>query len=245
MAKIFYIGAGHHIGPVLDLPNFQEFVFSDTLPRSDGDSDKWTNKDAYHKKFVKELLKKTKQYEFDLIEKIILNTDFFESIISDEQKKYYENPRHGYPPDVNPTLLIFKNNNNNKILKYYISTNLKLNRTPELIMDIQTSEGMIVSGYWAQREVLDYIVNPIAFYGYNTTNFTPTMENLMIRDNRDFYTKLYFSEDKNESLKYFNSYYYVDTHIYRRVLGHVFGNIMDFIKLIKSHGYYHGLEEKI
>jgi hypothetical protein len=70
-------------------------------------------------------------------------------------------------PYVNPHLFIFKNSD--RIIKYYISTNILFNMNKMLEDDIKTSDTLYVAGYAPDVELLKYLNNKINFIGDNET----------------------------------------------------------------------------
>ncbi len=174
--KLFYIGSGVHLQPVNDFPDTKEFVFIDSQPFTEGYYFHF-DMGFYRNKFIDNLLNKAKIYNFDLIDEKIINKQFFWNSLCFSQKLFYSFLPHLIPNYVNPTLLTFKNNNTNQIIKYYVSTPLPLqhhkDKLIELENDIKTSDGIILSGHFPNLSILDYFPNkPISFIGYSGTCFS-------------------------------------------------------------------------
>jgi hypothetical protein len=62
--KILYVGTGTHIESITYFPICNEFIFIDTLPRSEWDG--IIDKNAYNKTFVKIVLEKCNNHGFSL-----------------------------------------------------------------------------------------------------------------------------------------------------------------------------------
>ena len=66
-------------------------------------------------------------------------------------------------------MLVFHNKKTQQSLTYYASTNIKFNMSKILENDIAQCDGIIVSGYFPEKEILNYFVLPKAFFGYTNT----------------------------------------------------------------------------
>lgn len=66
-------------------------------------------------------------------------------------------------------MLVFTNTKTKQTIRYYISTNIKFNMNKILENDIATSDGIIVSGYFPETEILRYFSTPKTFFGYTDT----------------------------------------------------------------------------
>jgi len=62
--KLLYIGSGLHIKPVTNFLQTKNFIFIDTLPRSEYSEN--INKISYNKYFYNNLIDKFKNYKFEL-----------------------------------------------------------------------------------------------------------------------------------------------------------------------------------
>jgi len=160
--KLLYIGAWNHIQPISHFPKTREFIFIDTQPRSEFDKEHIFISCFYRHRFYKNVLRIWSQYGFSLLSSTVLDKTYDKSLVFDthEESKPYKN---------NPTLLHFVNPITNQTIRYYISTNIKYNMCPQLKEDIQQSDGIILSGYFPDKVLFDYIQKPITFYCYTST----------------------------------------------------------------------------
>lgn len=166
--KILYVGAGCHIEPVKHFPETKQFVFIDSQPRSEFDSYyPQFDKKFYKSNFINDIIDTCKSFGFLLETFNILDKNYYKKIIN--KKWYYPLWAYKIPPDINPSLLVFTNQKTRQQIKYYISTNIKFNMNEFLKDDIQTSDGIIVSGYFPEMEILQYFRIPMAFFGYTDT----------------------------------------------------------------------------
>lgn len=171
--KLLYIGAGCHIDPVQHFSKTQEFVFIDTLPRSEWDRQGFYA-DLYRLSFMDELIYTCGQYGFTLHLCYELDSKYKYRLFSIPQFIYYLCCR--VPPYVNPTLLTFKNEKTGQMLKYYISTNIKYNMHSILAKDIRDADGLIVCGYNPESVVFQYFDKPKALVGYSDTSYSADLD---------------------------------------------------------------------
>ena len=166
--KIMYIGANRHIEPVTHFPETKEFVFIDTQPRSEFDTfyPKF-DKDFYRPKFYSNLIETCQQYGFTLETTYEFDSNYYKNIFS--FKTYVKYLVKGFPEFINPTLLVFRNDKTGQVIHYYISTNIKFNMKSILQLDIESCDGIIISGFHPDIELLQYIKQPINFFGYTGT----------------------------------------------------------------------------
>ncbi len=178
--KVLYLGAGSDIEVVNYFPKCNEFVLIDTQPRSEHDTKDYFYEGFYRAKFFNRVIKKCKKYGFILNETIELEPNYIKNIKTIETSSEYMNKdiidisNISDIPYINPHLLIFKNHsknkdNNERIIKYYISTNILFNMTPILKNDIKTSDTLYVAGYHPDIILLKYIKNKINFVGDDKT----------------------------------------------------------------------------
>jgi hypothetical protein len=84
-------------------------------------------------------------------------------------------------PYINPHLFIFRNEN--RIIKYYISTNILFNMNKLLEDDIKTSDTLYVAGYFPNEELLKYFSKKMIFAGDDDTVYfsepDPTDNNII------------------------------------------------------------------
>ena len=166
--KVLYLGAGAHIEVVNYFPNCNEFVLIDTQPRSEHDEKDYFYEGFYRPKFIDRIvnkLTKGSKYGFILNEIIELDPNYINTIKTIELQPHNRNIIN--IPYINPHLFIFKNSN--RILKYYISTNILFNMNNMLEEDIKSCDTLYVAGYHPDIILLNYINKKINFIGDNNT----------------------------------------------------------------------------
>ena len=169
-SKIMYIGAGLDLNPIDDLKKANEFIFVDTLPRSEFDREGKFRDYYYRDDFVDCLKDKCKQKGFILLYEEDLEPQYFTKILSWYQRIVWLNKVKQTFPYICPTRLIFFNNNTNQTLKYYVSTNIDYNMPIDcLFKDLQSCDGWIVSGFHPPKILTFFIYMPLIFYGYSST----------------------------------------------------------------------------
>lgn len=218
MNRLLYIGAWNHLSPVITFKDTKEFIFIDTQPRSEWDSLSY-NKEYYRQKFVPDVISKMKKYNFTLMDTIIVDNNYCKKIMNVEQLKHSDK----LPKYINPTLLIFSNNETNQIVKYYISTNIKYNMNQQLSEDIKNSDTLIVSGYFPDAELFKYLTKPIDFYGYSNTYYKT--------DEYDGNNIAHYLDISEKSDKYFKNYY----KVYEDEENH---NNTKIVKLLNYKNFY-------
>ena len=144
-----YVGAGIDTQPLLHFPLAQVFICIDSQPFSE---------------YGRGQLFDTEMYRYDFIEKLIYAYAQIGFVLL-SRKIYHKNTNH----NIQPELFIFWNNETKQHIKYYTSTDIVYDLNPELIVDIQQTNALIVSRYFPHKVLLDYIQQPIEFYGYDTT----------------------------------------------------------------------------
>ena len=168
--KILYIGAGCHIEPVTHFKHTNDFVFIDTQPRNEFDLYTYHfSQFGYRTNFMRTLIDECAKYHFILKSSLEMDNQYYKKIIS--WKQYFHFLFHKTPKHINPTLLVFVNHNTKQSIYYYISTNIIFNMHPRLQQSIESCDGLIVSGYHPEKELLQYIKTPIHFYGYTNTYY--------------------------------------------------------------------------
>ena len=130
----------------------KKFIFIDTQPRSEFDSRRYYSS-YYNNNFLKKLIIKLKKLNFDKKEEII----FGNSEIS--------------LPYINSTLLTFYNSRSDQVIDYYVSTNILYNMNLQLLEDIKSSHGLIVSSYYPHKDLLNYFDNRKKLYCYTSSIF--------------------------------------------------------------------------
>jgi hypothetical protein len=199
--KLLYVGAGHHIEPVIHFPNTKNFVFIDSQPRSEFDSfhPKFYS-GFYREHFLNNLVASCQYYGFILNSFNVLDKNYYKNIIT--KKWYYSSWFYKIPADINPTMLVFYNHKTQQKLTYYVSTNIKYNMNKTLENDIATCDGIIVSGYFPEKEILSYFVSPKVFFGYTDTSYVLEYDTPSDLDNNILFflhnyicnTQYYFTE---------------------------------------------------
>jgi hypothetical protein len=143
MNKVLYIGAGDDIN-IINIFNkggikCNEFILIDTLPRSSyDDMDFYVG--FYRPNFVDEIKQEFKSIGFEL-----------KNITELEKIKEFNKIDL---PFINPHLLEFIKGN--KIVKYYISTNINKFMNNELRKDLIESDTLYIKGYFPEIKLFDY-----------------------------------------------------------------------------------------
>jgi len=225
--QLLYLGPWYDFKPIIHFNNVKKFIYIDTQPRSEFDD--FTKNifypEFYKNNFVIELMLKLKLLGFRIIRnkkytycldnsyKISLDTSNSE-VQSVDKTNRIKNNLYSF---VNPWLFTFYNPSNGKIIKYYVSTNIQFNMCNQLKLDIETSDGLIYSGYVPNKILLNYIIKPINFYGYKDSCYK--IDELNDDDNI-----LQFIS-KNDYSKYFSNLFFVNNNgsIYKLL------NYSDFI----------------
>jgi hypothetical protein len=208
MSKMMYIGAGLHLEPLsnINFRNVKEFIFVDTLPRSQFDNFVHKNKFEeiyYGKYFIDKLIENCEERNFELVVTEELDKNYFTKILSFTQRiKWLKRVKQTFPY-ICPTLIIFYNKITHQYLKYYVSTNILFNMNNYLKNDLKTSNGLIISGYHPDIKLLQYIKKPINLYCYSETAYNIPQDEI---DNANNIVALLF---QNEYVfnNYFNNIY--------------------------------------
>lgn len=213
MNKLLYIGSGLHFEPVIHFALTKEFVFVDTLPRSEFDGLIRDGSEFieyfYRDKFVLRLKEKLENMGFKLINEIQLNNKYHEEILPIAKRtRYWDKNFLSKFPHANPHLLVFSNDKTQQTLKYYISTNILKNMCDELQKDIGESSGLIICGYHPDKIILEYISKPISLICYSGTCY------YLDDDEFDDFDNLIYWTFKNNGIvnKYFNKLYVCDKY---------------------------------
>ena len=170
MTKLLYIGTWLHIQIVNDFPDINEFICVDTQPRGEWDDN--TYKPQYFcKNFFHQLVIECEKNGFQLTDKRTLDFLFPEQELA------------------NPTRLTFRNEQ--RIIQYYISTNFLYNMNSNLEKDMKECDGLIVSGYFPNIKLLEYLKKPIDYYGYDETCYgvddeEPKISDVLLEENNYF-----------------------------------------------------------
>lgn len=174
MTRVAYLGTWHHIQIAKDLlqKGIKEFVCIDTQPRSEFDQPAFFP-EFYRQKFTNDLLTKCKEFGFGLVSSTILDPDYIRKIgiaseVIDTELRKNININTVYK-DACPTLLTFKNEQTEQTIRYYISTNIETNICQQLKDDLHGCRGLILSGYFPHKCILNYLPKDIEYYCYTQT----------------------------------------------------------------------------
>jgi hypothetical protein len=191
--KLLYIGAWDHIDPVFHFAKTKEFVFVDTQPRSEFDREKIFETCFYRKKFYKRIIDTYYKAGFRLFSTTILDKEYYKKL--KVHTEYGDNESISTYKHINPTLLHFVNPITDQTIKYYISTNIKYNMSNLLQDDIKQTDGLLLSGYFPNKILLDYLPETNkTFYCYNQTCYDKednceTILQSLYEDGEDFKDK--------------------------------------------------------
>jgi hypothetical protein len=173
LKKVLYIGAGLHMTPLTQIDDVDEFVFVDTLPRSE--FDRWSRgfRECYYRdSFVDDLIGKCRELGFHPVDGEELDRGYFKRIMNWYQRWIWLNKVKQTFPFICPTLITFHNKETNQVLKYYVSTNMRTNMCARLNDDLQSCDGIIISGHHPDIKLLDHVSLPLkTLYGYSSTVF--------------------------------------------------------------------------
>jgi hypothetical protein len=169
---MLYIGANLHLDPLQHFSDEKEFVFVDTLPRSEFDRKGKFSDENYRFTFVDNLIVNCFAKGFHLIDQEELDSNYFTRIMTLAQRiKYFNRVKQTFPY-ICPNRLTFYNVETGQTLKYYVSTNLEHNMPiPSLENDLQNCDKWIVSGHHPTSCLTDYTFIPSVMYGYSKTSF--------------------------------------------------------------------------
>jgi hypothetical protein len=182
--KLLYIGSGLHIKPVTNFLQTKNFIFIDTLPRSEYSEN--INKISYNKYFYNNLIDKFKNYKFELTSETTLN-----NVIDNIEYK------------INPSLLIFNNIKTNQTVNYYISTNFLYSQNENLLKDIAESDGLIISSYYPSKHLLKYFTFPKKLFCYNNNLYNYTRDHWF---DDEYDSSIFSILDNDKQNIYFNEY---------------------------------------
>lgn len=167
MARVAYLGAWNHIQVARDLfsKGIKEFICIDTQPRNEFDIQEF-EPIMYRKDFVAELLETCAEYNFYLQSTQTLDHSYEKTV--GVKRSFWDKlfRRYSY---INPTLFRFHNPRTGQDMRYYISTNILYNMCPQLEEDLRGCKGLVISGYFPHKRVLDYLPKNVEFYCYTDT----------------------------------------------------------------------------
>lgn len=208
LKKILYMGPWFHIEPTLhaEFKNVKEFIYVDLQPR--GEHDKFPYKETdYKHNFINELTKKCYYFGYDLIDDYPIDDEYVYALLKGEQQRNWENKF----PYINPHVFIFKNKYTHQTLKYYISTNFLYNMNPELRNDMCSADGLILSGYFPNKELLRYFTGPKTIIGFTETYF-PHETELQDNDYVETIIPALFDNKREDLPSWVNQYYLMSIH---------------------------------
>ncbi len=206
ISSLLYIGAGVDVSVTKYFSQVEKFILVDTQPRSEFDRPGYFEPLFYRKRFYNLLTKNFTEYGFYLYDIKILDIGYYNKIFNWKQWIYYKLFKCMLPQYINPTLLYFRNDETNQIVKYYISTNFQHNMCKELNRDILESDGIIVSGHHPNIKLLEYFDTPKKFYGSTSTYFGYEVGDEDPDDN----IVTFSYKNPLETFKYFSEYHLID-----------------------------------
>jgi hypothetical protein len=177
--KLLYIGTGLHINPITNFTNTKEFIFIDTLPKSEY-SEKKIN---YNYNFCNELITKLNNHNFKLTKTFNNNNKI-----------------------INSTLIKFYNNNTNQKVNYYISTNFADTNNNKLINDIETSDALLVSSLYPNKKLLNYFTFPKKLFCNYSIIYNFKRDHWL---DDEYDESIFSVLDTESTLKYFNELYLI------------------------------------
>jgi hypothetical protein len=187
--KLLYIGAGLHLDPIKTFSSTKKFIFIDTLPRSEFDSRRYYTT-YYNYNFLNELINNLKNLNFVKKEEVT-----------------FKNSQLNLPY-INSTLIRFYNPISEQIVNYYVSTNIVYDMNSELLQDIDSSNGLLVSSYYPDKYLLNYFGNKKKLYCYANSIFNYKKDHWFDEEYEGSIFKVI--EDKNNSDKYFDEFYLIN-----------------------------------
>ena len=114
-------------------------------------------------------------------------------------------------PHINPHVFLFKNKYTHQTLKYYVSTNFLYNMSPELRNDMCNADGLILSGYFPNKQLLQYFTEPKTIIGFTETYF-PHESELNDMDCSSSIIRELVDDENREKPLWVNQYYMISTH---------------------------------
>jgi hypothetical protein len=201
--KILYMGPWFHIEPTLhaEFKNVKEFIYIDTQPRCENEKVPYDEK-SYKTHFVHNLKQKCYYFGYELLDDYVLDDEYIYTLLKGDKQQNWESR----VPHINPHVFLFKNKYTQQRLKYYISTNFLYNMTPELRNDICNADGLILSGYFPDKYLLNYFIKPKTIIGCTETYFPNEYE---VNDTELVTTMIpsLFKDENTGKYKYSNGYF--------------------------------------
>jgi len=208
LRKILYIGPWFHIEPTLhaNLKDVKEFIYVDIQPRCENETSPY-DETSYKTNFIEEMTQKCYHFGYTLLDDYPMDDEYVYTLLKGEQQNNWESKFS----HINPHVFIFKNKYTHQILKYYISTNFLYNMTPELRNDMCYADGLILSGYFPNKQLLQYFITPKTIIGFTETYF-PKKSELKDREySSSIISELINNETRNGQLLT-NQYYLISIH---------------------------------
>lgn len=196
--KIIYFGAWAHLNPLHnELFRNKDIIFVDSQPFTENDIGEVYNEKFYRPKFIERIDKKYAKFGFKKEKEIAC-------IPLIERKK----PDNLQVPYLNPTLLIYKDDNN-VYSKYYVSSGFPDGLSKLLIYELQQANELIISGYAPSSNILKYMKSPLTVYCYSRSVYNYSEEESLERrgptiidilyDNYSIAKSLYLIDYRNEN----------------------------------------------
>ena len=136
----------------------------------------------------------TNDYGFYLSNIFILDETYYKKILNIKKIVYYS--FFQLPPNINPELYVFINEETKQEIKYYISTNVEYNINYSLLCDIRDSDALILNEYIPNIKLFDYIDKMKILIGYFNTYFSSDNNYIDILSNK--FIKYYLINNYND-----------------------------------------------
>ena len=208
LKKILYMGPWDHIEPTLhaEFRNIKEFIYVDIQPRGENETSHY-DESGYKHNFVNDLTQKCFRFGYELLDDYPMDDEYVYTLLKGNKQHNWESKY----PHINPHVFLFKNKYTNQTLKYYISTNFLYNMSPELRNDMCYADGLILSGYFPNKQLLQYFTEPKTIIGFTETYFPHESELDDVSFSESIIGEL-FDECKKTTSSYVNQFYLISTH---------------------------------
>ena len=209
LKKILYMGPWFHIEPTLhpEMRKVKEFVYVDIQPRGENETLLY-DESSYKKNFVKNLKTKCYYFGYELIQDYPLDNEYVYTLLKDDEQQDWEQR----VPYINPHVFIFKNKYTRQTLKYYISTNFLYNMNPELRNDMCYADGLILSGYFPNKKILNYFTTPKTIIGFTETYFPHESELNDKAYSTSIIEELFNDENDTYNREWVSNYFLMSIH---------------------------------
>jgi hypothetical protein len=211
--KILYFGAGTHLEPIIHFSETSEFVFGDSMPRTEFGFN-YYKREYYRKYFLSQLEHKITELKLTLCDRKVLTNNYSEINVSNLESEclYLSNFKYNLRSTKNLSL---------KNIKYYISTALPydLFDNNELQHDIETCDSLLICGHHPNIKIIKYLKKPFNIIGYSNTWFPKNINELKEEDSsyeqniltwiteNPYFVKSYTAVNRENGEKYiFNNY---------------------------------------